>query len=95
MSDQIHLRAIMNRDWRLFRRLLAENQQTQPLVMALPARRDIERAMLSKAYAIKHYPDIESMRAFDWMLETWSETLATAGRPATVLNQIRVNRVNR
>lgn len=68
MIKRITRKSAYDRLWRDFRKQLANQVETAPLVMQLPAKRDVKRAMRAKSYALANYPHLESIGAFTFML---------------------------
>lgn len=56
--------------WAGFRKMLAGNPNTAPLVPVLPGKADVLKCIRSKAYAEELKPELESRNIFVWLGET-------------------------
>lgn len=59
--------------WKRFRKMLSESPATAALVLRLPQKADVLKAIRSKAFAVENYPELESMGTFAWMASTMAD----------------------
>jgi|SRR5215217_6412918 len=70
-----HLNEALEDSYKLILRLMRSDEATVTMANAYPSKRETLKCLWSKAYALEHHPDLESMKAFDFLLQITARTL--------------------